>query len=90
MAKVIVRPNEERLNRCVTVDQMIAMQEGQFRAIRDVLAYFVVDESGRYVEDYEEAKRILGRLTIGELYELSEEFVGASEDIAVPPENAVG
>ena len=60
----------------LTVDDLIAIDEGMTakpRWVRDLLARFVVDDAGAFIE-YEDAKRQIGKLTIPELNTAMEQF----------------
>lgn len=68
----------------VTLDQTIGMQDGELRAMRDVLATCLVDENGEYVP-FEQAQREIGALTLGQVREAANEFMAALRDGAVNP-----
>lgn len=86
MAAVQIHPEIERIKDMVTVDELIAMQEGVIRVIRNVLARFVVDEQGQYVDEGE-GLRTLGKLSIRQLEETAIEFQKGLEGRAVPPKS---
>jgi hypothetical protein len=82
--KIEIRVDQNRLGELVTVDEFIALQDGEIRAIRDVLGRFVVGEDGEYL-DTEEGVRAIGGLTINQLKETAEGFTRKAQGAAVPP-----
>ena len=84
--KIEIRVNEERLSELVTVDELIGLEEGKIKTMRDVLAKFVVGENGNFLEE-EEGRKAIGRMTIAQLKESSLQFMRMAEGAAVPPEN---
>jgi len=84
--KIEIRVNEERLSELVTVDELIGLEEGKIKTMRDVLAKFVVGENGNFLEE-EEGRKAIGRMTIAQLKESSLQFARMAEGAAVPPEN---
>lgn len=84
MATVQIYPELERIKDMVTVDELMGIQEGSIREIRNVLARFVIDEKGQYVPE-EEGLQSLGKLTIRQLEEVAVEFRKGMEGAAVPP-----
>lgn len=82
---------QERYER-MTLNDMIALEEmaaGKFQArkLRDILARFVVTESGTYMPD-EEAQALIGELPISDLKDVAEQFGRAVEAFtqeSVPP-----
>ncbi len=84
--KVEIRVSEQRLNDMVTVDEMIGLEDGKLRAIRDVLAKFVIGDDGKYLE-VEEARKVVGQMTIAQLRDSAGEFTRLAENAAIPPEN---
>lgn len=83
MDKLEIRVDAERLGEMVTVDEFIAMQEGNIRVIVNVLANFCVNGSGGYME-HDEARAVLGQMTIKQLTEAAQAFAGNAEGAAVP------
>jgi len=84
--KIEIRVNEERLSELVTVDELIGLEEGKIKTMRDVLAKFVVGENGNFLEE-EEGRKAIGQMTIAQLKESSLQFARMAEGAAVPPEN---
>ena len=68
----------------ITLDELINMQSGDLRAMRDVLAHCLVDETGEYVE-YEEAKRSIGQIKLSEVKSTAAQFVEQLNADAVNP-----
>ena len=84
--QIEIRVDQQRLGDLVTVDEFIAMQEGNVKAIRDVLGRFVVNGDGSYL-DPEAGKRAIGALTINQLKETAEGFTRKAQEAAVPNES---
>jgi hypothetical protein len=78
-----IRVDQIRLGDLVTVDQFIAMQEGNVRAIRDVLGCFVINGNGGYLDPSEGVKRV-GALTFNQLLAAAKDFMGKADAAAVP------
>ena len=68
----------------ITLDQLLDMQDGNLRAMRDVLAVSLIDGDNTYTE-YEEAKRIIGGLKLSQVQQAAEAFAGQVKDTAVNP-----
>jgi hypothetical protein len=87
--KIEIRMDKQRMLDLVTVDELVGLQGGDFKAIRDVLSRFVIGEDGNYLPE-EEGLKIVGKLTIGKLMDLGKGFLGRAEDLAVPPTSGGG
>lgn len=72
---------KERL-RDMTVEDLLAVEEGHLRAMLTVLAQFMHDGTD-YIPP-EEARAILLKLKIWQLSELADVFRGKAERVAVP------
>ena len=86
--KVLMKIDPER----ITVDDLIAIEEGitKTRAARDLLARFVTDESGNFLEEAE-AKAFIGKLNVSNLAQLATELQASVKELQnklVPPANA--
>ena len=71
----------------LTVDDLVNLEEGGIRAVRDVLGKFVMNGTGGFV-DPEEGARAVGALTISEMTGLSKDVqsqVKGLKDELVPP-----
>ena len=86
MPKIEIRVDQQRLGDLVTVDEFIAVMEGDIKSIRDVLGRFVVNVDGGYL-DPEEGKRTIGKLSINQLKEAAINFTQKANEAAVPNEN---
>lgn len=84
MIQITIDP--ERLEDIVTVDEYLAMQERDMRAIIDVMSKFVVKADGTYY-DYDDGRKIVGKLSLRELTEASKSLSGKIRDVIVPPQN---
>jgi hypothetical protein len=70
----------------LTLDQLIGMQDGEYKAMRDVLALSLIDERGEFLKD-DEAKKTIGGLKLSQVLEAASEFVRQVRDAAVNPTN---
>jgi hypothetical protein len=68
----------------LTVDDMIALEDGKVRGIRDVLARLAVDDQNKSLP-FEDAKALVGRLSLRQLREHGESLGRALRDSAVTP-----
>jgi hypothetical protein len=82
--QVTIKADLERMKDFITVDEMVGMQSGTFRDIRNVLSRFVVGEGGEFLPE-EEGRKAVGSLTIRQLEEAAIKFRGGMSDAAVPP-----
>ena len=84
MATIKIRVDKNKLEKTVTLDQMIGLQEGDLRLTADVMSLFVLDEDEQYIEKIE-ARKILGGLTMEELRAASTDFQKKVSDSVVSP-----
>jgi hypothetical protein len=74
----------------LTMDEYIDMEEGKVKAVRDMMARFVVDEAGNYLP-IEQAKRIVGKIPMDEeIGERMADFQRKVQAALVPPTKATG
>lgn len=77
----------------LTIDELAALEaliygdSPRLSVIRDVMAVFVVDETGAEL-GRELGRRAVGRLKLAEFREAAEAFAGAFKDGMLPPANA--
>lgn len=71
----------------ITLGQLIGMQDGDLKAMRDTLAASLVNGDGAYTE-YGEAQRVINALKLSQVQEAAQEFVRQVRDTAVPPQSA--
>jgi hypothetical protein len=99
--KIKLKADKGRFSELVTVDQLILMQEGNVRVLRDVLAMFLLDESGKYYPlghkfekhksiplPSKDATDIIGVMSIQELNEAAANFMQRVDSEVVPPVSA--
>lgn len=82
MAQIEIRMDKKRLTESVTVDEFIAMQEGNLKMIAAVISQFVWAD-GQYLPP-EKARPLVGKMTIEQLMESGRVFTGKAEELAVP------
>jgi len=68
----------------ITLEELINMQSGDLRAMRDVLAHCLMGEDGEYI-DYEQAKRTIGQIKLSEVKATAAQFVEQLNSDAVNP-----
>jgi hypothetical protein len=68
----------------LTWDEWIALEEGQGRGTKNIMARFMVDESGKPISQ-EEAVKILGKIKLKELAVISSRFWKSLREKAVNP-----
>ena len=81
--KIKLNVTSARLENYVTVDEVINAQDGDLKAIRDMLARFVVDENDEYIP-FEDAVKLVGELTIAKLKDAGNSLITAMEVVEVP------
>ena len=69
----------ERVREQITVEEFVDIQENKFPTIVRVLAKFIVDEQGQYIE-YHKALGMIGAISIGDLEEVAKDFGGKVGD----------
>ncbi len=88
MTVLHIQLDRNRMMDMVTVDEIIGVQEGDLKAIRDVLARFVWSEAdGAWVTPAEGATWI-GQMTLRQLVDAGREFMSRAGGVAVPPPSA--
>jgi hypothetical protein len=70
----------------ITLDEMIAMQEGQFSSIREVLAKSLVDQNGKPLK-IEDARKLIGGLKLSQLNATCEAFYKEATTEAINPQS---
>lgn len=78
-----IRLDKNRLLNNVTVDDYIAMSEGDVRTIKKVLSMFVAGEDGQYLP-MDEAEKLIGKLSIKQMLDLGQSLGSDAEDTIVP------
>lgn len=87
---VVLNMDKDRLNDLVDVDQYIGMQEGNTRAIVDVLSLFVWDTDNNEYYSFEEGRKKVGKVKMMRLNDLAQQFFTGLEEAAVPPDKGSG
>lgn len=82
-AKVTVKFERERILDYVSVDEFIALQSNDLKAVKDVCGKFVVGEDGEYLPA-EEGILLLGKASLRSLQEIGTQFVEATRDGLTP------
>jgi len=71
----------------ITLNQIIDMQSGDFRAMRDVLAASLVNGDGGFM-DMAEAIQIIGSLKLSQVQGAAQEFANQVKNTAINPQSA--
>ncbi len=76
----------------ITIDELMAIEEGnaRVRSSRDLIARFIVDENGAFVEE-KEARAIVGKLTLTQLMDVGKDLGTKIKELMeamVPPDSA--
>ena len=74
------------LGETLTFNDLIALQDGQARAVRDVLARYMVDEQGVSIP-LDEASKVLGAMKLAEVADIAKQFTAAIQDKTANPTN---
>ena len=84
--EINIKVDQKKLGDLVTVDDFIELQEGNIKTLLNVLSLFLVDGDGVPILK-DEARKMLGKLTLNELKKASAGFTSAAENAAVPLPN---
>lgn len=57
----------------LTIDDLVELQEGKAKAVRDILSKFAVDDAGNKIE-VSEARKQIGKMKLSELEAISKKF----------------
>jgi hypothetical protein len=68
------------------IDDLIDLQDGKVKPLRDVLSKFAYSDGGVKIEP-EEAKKLIGKMKIDEMRDLSEKFQAAVKEATANPTN---
>lgn len=71
----------------LTIDDLIALQEGQARAVRDILSKFAFNDNGKKIE-VDEARKIIGKMKLSEIEGITAQFSAALKDATANPTSA--
>lgn len=90
MITLEIRVNRERLKEFpLTVDDYIDLEEGKLRPVREMMTRFVVDPVSDQYMDIDKARRLIGKMPMGdEFIAYMGAFREKLSDAAVPPGNA--
>jgi hypothetical protein len=71
----------------ITLGDLVGMQDGNFKAGRNVLAASLVNYSGEFME-MNDALQVINALKMSQFRQTMDEFLRQIKDEAVPPLNA--
>lgn len=72
----------------LTWDDIEILEEGRIGKAKNILARFIVDENDKPIP-FEEAKKQLGKLKMGQIEETMQAFTVLMKEEAIPPQTAV-
>jgi hypothetical protein len=81
--RIEFKPDTDRIE----LDLFLDMMDGNQRALVQVMATCMVDEKGEYIPP-DEARKVLGHLSIKQFRRVSDEFGNALRDYVIPPVSA--
>lgn len=81
-----IKVDRDRMAALLTVDDYLALMEGDVKTMVRVLSNYVVDDNGHYMPQAQGRKEI-GKLTLDELNKAVGTFSELAEGAAVPPSN---
>jgi hypothetical protein len=79
-----IQVDQDRMSKLVTIDEYLALTDGDVRTMVNVLSKFVIGDNGEYLDE-KDGRKLIGSLTIDGMREVVAKFVSASEDIVVHP-----
>ena len=86
--KVTIKVDTERIQDKVTVDELIAMQEGDIKTIVNVMSNFVWNVGKGVYYSFKAGREHIGKLTLRQLNELKRDFFGKTDDQSVPKDKS--
>lgn len=81
---VNIKVDRERMGGMVSVDEYIALLDGDVRTMINILSMFVVGDDGSYL-DKKDGRKLIGKLTLDEMREAIQAFTENAENAIVPP-----
>jgi len=75
--KIKIVVEQERLRKNMKVGDVVALEEGKVKGVRAMLALFMVDEQGKYLDPAKAEKR-LDTLTVDQMLELAPQLLEAA------------
>lgn len=86
--KVTIVFDNERLMAVVTVDEYIGMRSGDFGSMVEVISRFVVDNKTKEYLPADEARALVGKMSMGELKDVSDSMLQEAGQEVPPPSGA--
>ncbi len=71
----------------LTIDDLIDLQDGKAKAVRDILSKFAVDDAGNKIE-VAEARKQIGKMKLSEIETISKQFGDALANATANPTSA--
>lgn len=78
--------DRQRFEENVTLNELIDSENGKLSGMRDLLAHFMTDEAGNYLDETA-AKESLGVFTVKQIRDISKQFREAIDNDAIPLTN---
>ncbi len=73
-------------DQAIALEEMATGERVSLRALKEVLATFLVDDEGKYL-DAKIAQAKLGKLKVGEIRAIGDQFAGEVKNTIIPPAN---
>ena len=88
--RITVKMSEDRMHELMTVDDYIAMQEGNIKSMKIMCAALLYDMDKHDYYDYEEAQQVIGSLKVSQMVKLAERLTEEMTEEAVPKGYEIG
>lgn len=88
--RVVIKVDQQRVGDFLTVDEFLAVQSGDLKAIINMVTFCLWDEDSHNFYPSDLAKKYIGTMTLSELLQLGKSVHQAMEDQAVDPNSGGG
>lgn len=88
--RIVIKVERERVGDYMDVDQFLAVQSGDLKAIIDMCTFCLWDEETHAYYEQTQARAIIGKMKLNELLELGKSVHKQMEDDAVDPNSEGG
>lgn len=88
--RVVIKVDQKRVGDFLTVDQFLAVQEGNIKEIINMAAFCLWDEDNHSYYDSDVARKYIGTMKLNELLQMGQAVHKAMEDQSVDPNSEGG
>lgn len=88
--RVVIKIDQQRVGDFLTVDQFLAVQSGDLKAIIHMVGFCLWDEDNNSFYPEEVARKYIGSMTLNELLQLGKSVHKELEDQSVDPNSEGG